>query len=302
VAALGCTLAGMGALSAAPISGEVEEPIEDRAVFIPIHRYPALQGKMIGLLVGNALHDLDAQEGGSGSTDAMLFSTGGSCYRWVYVPVTDHPGINQLDIAVGEKGREKKRFVNLDLACPRTVKQWDVPAPYALVEIEVNDNLGAPPTTVNQGFVATRMKRLDGTKDFPLKVADVVEALRKRYTTYLEDRKGVIDKAVADARQAALKGKKPNSPRRQEDTMYLTWLPEKQRMRVHFRTVLTEGALRIAGSNINLETGARGSPVGISYGIEFGMGYEVSKEGRVVRRLPLPIASFKKELRPPDDW
>jgi hypothetical protein len=39
--------------------------------------------------------------------------------------------------------------------------------------------------------------------------------------------------------------------------------------------------------------------VGTSYGIELGMAYEVSKEGRLVRTQVLPMQDFREELPPP---
>ena len=65
---------------------------------------------------------------------------------------------------------------------------------------------------------------------------------------------------------------------------------------VRFRTTLTDGAYKIAGNNIHHETGRRGSRVGISFGIEFGQGYEVSKTGETTRVLELPVQSFTRRV------
>jgi len=157
---------------------EEEETVKDRGNFIPKHEYPALKGKAVGLLVGNPLQALNAQDGGGGPPDALVFSTDGGCYRWVYVPVKQNPAINNLDVRVGERGDEKKVFSSLDMANAETVKQWDAHGTYLLVELEVNDNLGAPKCEDNQGFVATKMRQLDGTKEFPLKVEEAPRSPR----------------------------------------------------------------------------------------------------------------------------
>src|SRR5262249_61641281 len=99
---------------------------------------------------------------------------------------------------------------SLSMASPQTVKQWDIAVPYALVEVEVNDGLGAP---ADQAFVATKMKRLDGTKEFPLQLADVLADLRKRYPDDVKARQKAIDEALAEEQKVALKDRKPTGPR-----------------------------------------------------------------------------------------
>ena len=167
---------------------------------------------------------------------------------------------------------------------------------YVLVEIEINDNLGAPKCDENQGFVATKMRQLDGTKEFPLKVAEVVVDLRKRYKKHLADQEKTIAAVLARAGKDALKDAKPTGPKQQEETMYVTWLPDKDCLVVRFRTTITDGAYTIAGTNIHHETGRVGSRVGTSFGIEFGRGYEVSKTGKTTRVFKLPIQSFTKKV------
>ena len=49
-------------------------------------------------------------------------------------------------------------------------------------EVTVNDGLGSPP---EDSFVATDIKVLDGTPDYPLKVAEVIAAMKKRHAEYL---------------------------------------------------------------------------------------------------------------------
>jgi len=275
---------------------EEGEIVKDRGNFIPKYQYPALKGKSVGVLVGNPLDAIRAQEGGSGSADALVFSTAGGCYRWVYVPVKDNPAINNLDVCVGEKGDEKKVFTSLDMANAKNTKQWGVQDSYVLVEMEVNDKLGSPRCDDNQGFVATKMRQLDGTPEFPLKVEEVVVDLRKRYKEHLADQEKTIAAVLAKACKDAIKDAKPNGPRQREETMYVTWLPDKECLVVRFRTTITDGAYTIAGRNIHHETGKVGSRVGTSFGIEFGQGYEVSKTGKTTRVLKLPIQSFTKKI------
>jgi hypothetical protein len=313
-------LAGLAAL-AAPVPTETAETIKDRAGFIPNRKYQPLPGKSIGVLV-SSVQAMMGQEGRSGPPDACGFSRDLQSYRWVYVPVTEKPLITNLNVNVGEKGDQIKVYPSLSMANPQTVKPWDVTVPFALVEVEVNDALGAP---AQEGFVATKMRRLDDTKEYPLQVPEVVAELRKRYQTHVQDQQKSIEGGMSEAQKAALKDRKPTGPRETAELFYVTWLSETERLRVHFRTRITDGAYQIVGGG----EGDRPRPLplppppkkdgqpeaaaafpppppppprfegvrtGTSFGVEFGVAYEVTKNGKVDRVLTLPIETFQKEL------
>src|SRR5262249_13232560 len=165
--------------TAAPIPVKTEETIKDRTTFIPYRKYAPLKEKMVGVLVSDVVAMM-GQEGRGGPPDAMGFSAGGSSYRWVYVAVTEKPLINNLQVKIGEQGDRIKIYPSLSMANAQTIKQWNIAGPYALVEVEVNDSNGAP---ADESFVATKMTQLDGTKDFPLKLNDVIADARKKYET-----------------------------------------------------------------------------------------------------------------------
>src|SRR5262249_48806731 len=68
-----------------------------------------------------------------------------------------------------------------------------------------------------------------------------VEDLRKSYTAWKEKEKRKLDEAMADAQKKAIKDRKPTGPRETAELFYITWMPEKQRLVVRFRTTLTDG-------------------------------------------------------------
>ena len=309
-------LTGAAALLAlaAPDPSANEDTIKDRAGFIPQRQYQPLPGKVVGVLVAD-VRKVMGNEGRSGPADAFGFSSGGGSYRWVYVPVADKPLIPSLTLPVGPTGEQKKRFDKLSLANAETVKQWGVPGGNVLVEVEVNGGLGAPP---GDGFAATNMKVVEGTRDYPLRVADVLEQLRTRYQAHLKEQQPAIDRALADAQVKALKDRKPTGPRETDEIMHVSWLPQTQTLRVHFRTKITDGAFQ-TGQGVERDQfplppikggpgagpAARPLPViegarfGTMYGIEFGAAYEVTPAGKVERTRLLPIEAFQKEIPPP---
>src|SRR5258706_9851538 len=149
-------LAAATALIAAPVKS-TSDIVTDRAGFIPVRKKEPLPGKVVGVLVSEPQAVLST-EGRSGPKDQLCFGRNGCSYRWVYVPVEKNPLIGRLNIRIGETGTQVKAFDKLSMANAGTLKQWDVPGTYALVEVEVNDGLGSPP---DDSFVATKMRRLD---------------------------------------------------------------------------------------------------------------------------------------------
>jgi hypothetical protein len=310
-----CALALVAAGSADPTI----EIVKDRNV-LPKNKHEALPGKVIGLLVADA-QSIVMTEGRSGPPDSMGFARGLHSYRWVYVPTQDRPIITNLAVRVGDG--TVQTFPALNMANPKTVTPWGIMQPYSLVEVEVNSGLGSP---ADMSFVGTNFKVLDGTKDYPLKVTDVVTQLKKRYADWQAENAMALDKALADAQAAALKDKKPTGRRQRSELLYLTWLPQTERVRAQFVTKITDGAYTEMGGGAKpfdpppLPPGrvkpvatttappldpraARPFPIkvktGIAFGIDYGMAYEVDKEGKLVRIERLPVQAFTEVLQAP---
>jgi len=331
-AALLLLAAALG-VSAAPAPVQKTGTVKDRANFIPHRKYQALPGKVVGILVSDVRAKM-AHEGRGGPADAMGFSANGNSYRWVYVPVTANALISNLNVRVGEKGDRTQTYPSLSMASPTTVRQWNITVPYALVEVEVNNGQGAP---AEEGFVGTKMARLDGGKDFPLDVSKTVEDLRKSYAAWKEKEKRKLDEAMADAQKKAIKDRKPTGPRETAELFYITWMSEKQRLVVRFRTTLTDGDYKYTEGGpfdrprplplpvppgklppAKLQAapappggGLRPPPpppppfrrprirYGTSFGIEYGIEYEVNKDGKVVFTRTLTPEAFKNETPQP---
>lgn len=292
---LGCCLVlTLGVALAAPAPQLQTDTIKERDSFIPHRKYFSLPGKTIGILAGD-VREMMGQEGRSGPPKAYGFSAAGGSYRWVYTPAQDKSIIQNLQVAVGENGNRIKVYPALNMADPDTVKPWKIDAPYALVEVEVNDAQGAPP---DEGFVATKMTRLDGTREYPLNLPDVVADGRKRYQRFLDEQATRIEDGLAEAVRKHLKGEKPTGPRETRELFYITWLPDQQVVRMHFRTQVTEGAL-VTGRGGRQRPLPRPAPAvnrpalnarfGKLIGVELGLAIEVTRTGKVDRVLTLPI-------------
>jgi hypothetical protein len=301
---------GLGAMVvAAPIKSG-PETVTDRAGFIPNRKHQSLGGKVVGVLIPDPLPVLST-EGRSGPKDQLCFARGMFSYRWIYVPVEKNAFIGTLNIRIGEKGSQVKQFDKLSMANPETVKQWDVPATFALVEVEVNEGLGSPP---DDGFVATKMRRLDGTAEFPFKLGEVISDLRRKYDDHAREQARSVDEAMVRVSLDAIKDRKATGPRERNDVMFVTWMPDAERLRVHFRTSISDGEYQYA-NGIKIDVGRTTAPAfrptslssrlpeglryGKQFGVEYGMAFEVSKSGKIEKTAVLPLETFQKTIQQP---
>jgi hypothetical protein len=305
---------GMPVLGDPPATGVVK----DRASFMPARKWAKLPGNVVGVLLPGG-REVGALDGWSGPADLMVVSVGGNSYRKTYVPTTENPQVTSLSIPVGEEGKSEV-FQALNVANPRSVLPWGVTAPYSLVEVTVNGGLGSP---AQDCFVATSFKVLDGSKEYPLKVTEVIGEMKKRYADFQKTQE--IDKAMSDLAAKTLKEKKPTGPRETAELMYVTWMPDSETLQVRFKTKITDGAYTITkGPNPKVPPfGPRPLPpqkggadnsvpfrpiakpidfqikTGTSFGIELGAAFEVNKKGELVRIDALPIETFTQQINNP---
>ena len=195
-----------------PIPRDKTAPVvSDRANFIPNRKHLVIPGKIVAILLEDGQPILST-EGRSGPPDQLCVAWGGGSYRWVYVPVVQKAMIQNLQVPLSNG--TKKIYPSLSMASPTTVKQWGIDAPFALVEIEVNDGEGSPAT---DSFVATKMKKLDGGKEYPIQVASVIGELKKQYETQLVDKQKEVDAAMVEAGKKNIEGSQSHGTAREGD-------------------------------------------------------------------------------------
>jgi hypothetical protein len=268
---------------------------------LPSHSFPPLAGKVIGVLVSGG-GELLLAEGRRGPADSLCFSSGGASYLWVYVPVAKNPRIGGLNVPVGEKGQSLRRFNSLSLASPKTVQQWGVSEPYSLIEVEVNGGQGGPAA---DHFVATGMKVLDGTGDYPLKVTQVLADLRKCFHVHVEEQQTAIETALVEAREGLTADRRPTGKRDKQELAYVTWFPDAEQLRVVLQARVSERALgpilkpppsppAKGGDSDGDAPPQDHRPVTI-YGVELAVAYDVSKDGGLLRSRAQALQTFRKE-------
>lgn len=280
-----------------------EGVFKDRAEFLPRNKFPATPGRLIMALTADMatiqpLGQYDGrynklQEAERHFSEACLSANGATC-RWIHVPVDADPSFS-LKVPVGAKGElhtyPKLRAANLEL-----LKRWDLKERYALVEVEVSEGQGTPAGA--EALVVTGMKVLDGSKDFPIRLAEVVSALERKYEAALADREKEIvaglEKAHADVtanvRDEAI-AKDTRRRGRALQLVYVTWMEETKRVSVRFLTRIEGGVLVGAEGG----TGARFRMPSLAWGVELGLCYEVSPAGKVEKVLTLPAGPYKQE-------
>jgi hypothetical protein len=288
---------------ALPAAAAPPAPDRDACAPFPVQQFEPLPGKVVGVLVGDG-QDLLDQEGRHVPADTLCLASGAGSYRFPYVPVPKKWIIGGLNVPVGLKGDAVRCFRNLSPASPRTVQRWGVTGPYELVEVEVNGSLGAPPGGT---FVATHLKSVEGTREYPLHVGTVVTELRRRFQAYLRDQESTISQGLSHARASLPEGHKLLPGREEAEMLYVTWLPEAKELRVVIRARITQKALatapppprpRVPAGNDG-PAPAPPAHAGVQVGVDLGMTYEVSRRGLLDRQDPVPLRPYQKEILVP---
>lgn len=294
---------------------------------LPYRKHAVLPGKVVGLMVAKGQPILST-EGRSGPQDQVCFAADGNSYRWVYVPTFRKPRITNLQVPVGNQG-EIDIYPSLDMANPKALAGWGLKEPVSLVEVEVNQGKGSPAI---DSFVGTNFRLLEGTKEYPLRLVEVVGEAEKRFAAYLKDRQPLLDKAIDKVRKTALPdGGQATGPRTTEKLTFLTWHSKRDILEVRFRGTLRDGSFRTirgggietfplpvlppkgklplppvapggrtAGDSPELSFVAFPPPqpqpfemrVGTAFGIHYGLICEFDRHGKLVAERPLPILEF----------
>jgi hypothetical protein len=305
-------LAGM--LLAAPMwAKDAETIVKDRKAFLPHQQHQSLPGKVVGILIENPAALL-AHEGRSGPPDQFCFAHGNASYRWVYVVTEDaQPQISDLRVRAGEKGEIELRYPKLRIANLASLAPLGVKARYTLVEIEINEGKGSP---AEDALVATGVFVVEGSKKYPFKTAELLDKVARQHADWTRTLDKDIDRALADLTAKTLGDKKPLNPRKTTELVYVTWLPETECIRVHFVTKhalddireVEEGPEPQPRPAEGKDPPAPGLPPpprfrvasGVTFGVEFGRAYEISKTGdiKAVARMPLETFVHQQPPRP----
>ncbi len=224
-----------------PVPLQPGQPGQPDGKIIPYRKQIALKGKAIGILVNDA-HPVLSAEGRFGPSDQLVFSTAGCSYHWIYLPTAGNAEITNLQVPVGENGL-KQIYPALNLARLKYVKAFNVEADYTLVEVEVNNGQGSPK---NDSFVATQIRVLEGTKDYPLVVAKVVGEMKQKFAAYKKEQAKAVEAEMEKAaKQALTADEKVTGPREGHELMYVTWMPDTERLQVRFAVKVTDGSYKV---------------------------------------------------------
>jgi len=210
---------------------------------------------------------------------------------------------------VGQKDVVLERFEGLGMATREALERSGVTRLYTLVRVEVNGGRGSPPT---DRFVATKLEILDGSNEFPIRVADLVDKLKSESQTILAEKntRAAIEATMLKAEKLATKGEKPRGHRETAETTYVTWEPRSERLLVQINVRIADGVLRTgrgaelvhkgrSGAAENPPPRGPGSLHGTVFGVETGVVFEVDKKGAELSRRILAAQPFVEVLPPP---
>lgn len=257
-------------------------------------KYAPLPGRAVGMLVSDARAAL-AEEGRAGPADAVLFSRDGASYRWLYLTVGRGERGDPATVEVGVKEGEEQTFENLVLASSEILSRRGIAAQYALVEVEVNAGKGSPST---DRFVATGLRVLDGSPDFPARIDSLVkDTLQDCRTREPPEAKQLFEKL----RQETLPGSAPLQ-RDLKVTPHITWLSQERRVDVTC-TVAIVGQERKPSIGIVRQQPFRAEDTeasfhGKQFGVTWSRSFAITPAGRTELKSETAVVPFTRIVPP----
>lgn len=267
----------------------------DKSFHLPVQKFEPLPGKVVGVLASNS-QALFANEGRKGPANAVTFGTGTGSQHWIYLPDQKKPMIGAMLFPVGQDGKKQQRFNRLNFATAENLKTVGITEPFTLVEVEVNGGLGCP---AGQAFVATAIKPMEGTKQYPLKVSEVIDRLQARFEQWKSGHPRSLDTALSAQRKELNWYRGTDTKRSQEQIVYVTWVPTRKVLQVQFLTRLQEkdplAALARPAVAYQADDGTPPkTKAERTIGVEEGLGFEVSRFGKIERLEPIPLKEFHR--------
>lgn len=259
-------------------------------------RLAPIPGRAVGLLVAD-VEAILAAEGRTGPDDALGFAWQQSSCRWVYVPCDGQAG-ETIVASVGTKIGGRRPFQRVCLLTAKLASQRTLPPGYALVEAEVNGGAGCPGV---ESFVATELRVLDGTTDYPLRVDAIVSAAKAELARRSVVSRVAIDEKFAELAAAHL-GDRPLAGKRETTNLAIvTWRTKSRRLVVDLRRRVVDGAWRFAAGQ--RPDAAPENDLSVRYGtsvvVEVRTVGRYDPTGRRVALEAFPVHGYVSELPPP---
>jgi len=256
-------------------------------------KYGPLPGETVGMLVGDTGAAL-AAEGRAGPADAVLFSRDGTSYRWLYLTAKRDERGEPVTVEVGAKRGEEQTFENAVFATSEILSRRGITALYAVVEVQVNAGKGSPAT---DRFVATKLRLLEGTPDFPPRTENLVQNALQRCRA--EPPSEEAEHLFKRLGQEALPGNAPFE-RNLLITPHITWLSQERSIDVSCSIALI-GQERRPSIGIVPEEFSRIGGIGTSgmqFGVTWSRSFAITATGRVDLKTETPIVPFSHMVPP----
>lgn len=226
--------------------------------------------------------------------DARYLFSSGYAAPWVMYFETAVPlGMNHLKNWKVPLPGGKEATYDADLLFPGARNPFGLSRPAHLIDVEVNGGRGA---AANLHFVATRVRVLDGTADYPIDATAALGEARRRWNEFVAAQATAIAAALEAASTAPTGPMTAGPTERAFEGVSPTWLPESRRLRVSYVRWVLRWSTQV--TRPPPPSCPPGAPCALDpdiinhygYGIELGLDLEFDAAGRLVVDEPHPPA------------
>ncbi len=255
--------------------------------------FEKLPRKVIGVLVfDNA--ELIARESRSGPPDAVVFVRDYRAFRWMYLPAPNDSDADDLPFRVLDDSKPVV-FDDVRIATKSMLSKHDIVGPFNLVEVEVNGGRGSAP---EEGFVATSIRRLDGTPDFPFSIPELISLMKKELSSHAESQASNIQKEFNEVRDKVANGRQSSLPNESDVDIFVTWLADERRLRVELISKVMNG-FYVQGEGASNPVAKKPTRAGTQFGVKGGVRIDVEMRENKRVTTAIPYKGFTRELQLP---
>ena len=262
------------------------------------NRADPLPGTAIGLIDGTRTTAPQQVKQRIDANPAVFTRDGAARFLYLIASPTEQ-GSKQY-FYVGQSG-PVQAFPNIVPATQSILRSRDIPGPFALLEVEVNEGKGSPPPPLGENFVATSFRVLDRTQQYPLDSSQAIDEAVKRCRTKFAMIMAA-DPAFASVARSAFRASKSKMRKELLDAG-ATWVSHSERIRVECNFRLVDDEFKygrgVLQDEDHMNASNQGIPSGRQSGVRVTVFFEASKTGNIEFAGETVPQEFTIDVPPP---
>ncbi len=276
---------------------------ETDLVPVPPQSFPApraLPASTIGLLVAGPDEQTRNARIIDEPANRLWFASGEGNDHQIVVPASqsqDPSNIHNFNVLVTSRNPgqplEELSFPNVTYLDANPDSSNASQPPFQLVRVEINGGKGCPNSA--SAFVATQLTHLNAADGYTLDPVQIMHDAADQFAHYKTAQTEAIKTAIQQTAAKSPGAVKFFGPDHTNETIHLTWLPEKQCVQIHYTLTTATGAYTNPRKDGPLDfTPGKETLYWVQFGVESGLVLDYSKDGKCISTEQIRPKPFRR--------